>query len=236
MNPRTLPTIAVIGAAVLALTACDAVSLGPRSTEDRPIDEVTALELRTSGDVTITQGGTASLSVTAAEDVLSRLTSEVRDGVLVLGVDQPGMFGTLGRVQYDLVLPDLEAVRITGSGDVSADTAGAQDLAVLIEGSGSVDVDDVEVTTVTVRIAGSGDVELDGRAADLQVTIDGSGSFEGEGLTSKDAVVAIQGSGDAAVDVTGKLEASIAGSGSITHTGGASVTSDVDGSGQIREG
>ncbi|WP_250446211.1 head GIN domain-containing protein [Actinotalea sp. C106] len=235
MTLRPLPAVltAVVGLVVLAGCGSTA-AVGPRTTETREIAEVTAVELATSGDLTVEHGTSPSLTVTAGERVLPRLTSEVDDGVLRLGTERSFGWRGPGAVSYHLVVTDLEAVELAGSGDITVDRADGETLAVSIQGSGAVRVDGVDVQGAAVSVAGSGDVVLGGRAAELQVSIEGSGAYEGEGLTSRDAAVSIAGSGDVDVEATRTLDVSIAGSGSVTHGGGARVTSDIQGSGDLR--
>lgn len=235
----TLVAAAALGA--LVLTGCGTVTVGSRTvdvgpiaTEQRDVDAATAIELATSGDVTVTRGDTASLTITAGEGILPHLTSDVEDGVLVLGVDDEVRWGSPGRVEYELVLPELEAISITGSGDVSADGATGELLVVNLEGSGGVQVRGVDVEAVSVAIAGSGGVDLAGRAESQDVSIEGSGSYSGGSLATSAAVVAIDGSGGATLDVSSTLEVAIGGSGSVTYTGDAEVTKDIDGSGDVR--
>lgn len=227
--------LTVVGAAVLAtgLTACAAT--GPRSAQERDVEDVVAVRLETSGTLTVERGDEASLTVTAAEDVLPRLTSEVEDGVLVLGVEPSALLGGLGTVEYGLVLPRLDAVTVTGSGDVvAADVTGAL-VDVVVEGSGDVDLAGLDAAEVRTTVDGSGDVHLDGSATRQSVSVDGSGSYEAGALRSEEAVVALRGSGGVDLVVTGTLTATVEGSGTVSHSGGADVTSDVAGSGAVVE-
>ncbi|MBO1751830.1 DUF2807 domain-containing protein [Actinotalea sp. BY-33] len=234
MTLRPLPaaTAVVIGLTVLA--GCGSTAGGPRMTETREIEHVTAVELATSGDLTVEHGARPSLTVTAGERDLPRLTSEVEDGVLRLGTERSLGWRGPGPVSYHLVVTELEAVELTGSGDVTVDRADGESLAVSLAGSGAVRVGEVDVQGTAVSIAGSGDVVLDGRTAELQVSIEGSGAYEGAGLTSRDAAVSVAGSGGVDVEVTRTLDVSIEGSGSVTHGGEAQVRSDIQGSGSVR--
>ena len=78
--------------------------------------DASAVELATSGELVLTTGDGASLRITAGENVLDHLTSEVSDGRLVLGTD--GSTVDLGEVRYELVLPEARAVELSGSGSV----------------------------------------------------------------------------------------------------------------------
>lgn len=232
-----LRTIMATGTLALLLAGCGALGIdtGPRSTEEREITDVTAVALETSGDLVVELGDAPSLTVTAGERVLEHLTSEVHDGVLVLGAERRG-WDNRGEIDYHLVVTDLEAVHVRGSGDVEADAATAGSLEVVVEGSGDVRIADVDVDALSVRLEGSGVVELAGRATSQEVRLDGSGDYDGRELRGEDVAVAVAGSGDADVHATGSLHASVEGSGSVTHTGGADVESDVQGSGAVRAG
>lgn len=235
MNLHRIPALIGLSAASIVLAGCGIVvngSGGSSVTEERDIDDVTAVALATSGGLTITTGAAPSLSVTAGENVIDLLTNEVHDGVLELGLER-GHWGNLGRITYELVLPAVDEIRVDGSGDIDARLAPADELSLSINGSGDITARDVDVADLTVDVAGSGTVDLAGSAARQAVSIKGSGDYAGADLDSEDAAVSIAGSGDAEVHATGTLDAVIAGSGSIVHSGGATVTSHIAGSGDI---
>ena len=230
MRRTLLPLVAVV------LSGCGLASFagdpGPTRSEDREITAVSEVELTTSGDLTLTTGPTPSLRITAGRDVLPHLTSEVHGDRLVLGTK--GSVGSLGEVRYDLVVPAVHAVELSGSGSISAGSPSAL-TGIELSGSGEVRADGLDVDALTVDLSGSGAVTLSGRADRQTVEIDGSGDYSAAALDSRDAEVTVAGSGTADVQVTGTLKAVIEGSGTITHGGGARVQTDIEGSGTVEE-
>lgn len=222
--------------AALALTGCVVESAGPAETREIDIEDVSAVDLGTSGDLTVRRGATPSLTVTAGARTHERLVSEVRDGVLVL--DARGSFGvrSAGEIRYELVVPELSDLAVSGSGDVTADDVTGDDLRVLIEGSGDVEITRVDATGVRVSVEGSGDVELSGRAGSVGVGIEGSGNVDLGDLRVQEADVSIEGSGEVDLDVRERLAVSISGSGTVTYSGDPEVTQQVEGSGDVRRG
>ncbi|MFD1506148.1 head GIN domain-containing protein [Georgenia yuyongxinii] len=219
------------GAAVL--TACSAgIDAGPATSEERDVAGATAVVLATAGDLIIRQGETTGLTVTAGENILDQLSSDVRDGVLELGATGSRILG-FGDVRYELVLPEVHAVTVTGSGDVEAGVETGTALELRSSGSGSISFHDVAVDDLTVEVTGSGTVRADGRAGTQRARITGSGDYAGEDLTSDSATVEVAGSGSADVAVDGTLDARVSGSGDITYTGDAQVNSQVSGSGSV---
>jgi hypothetical protein len=235
MTKRPVLAIALFATVTVALAGCVyiPVPMGPRVTEDRDIDDVTAVVLKTDGDVVVTLGEAPSLTITARAAAMDLLTSEVDDGVLTLNVNGPHL--GLGDVDYALTVEQLSDVTIDGSGDVVVDFTGADEITVAISGSGDVEGSGVDASSVTTSIEGSGDIELTGRADEHTLEIDGSGNFEGLDFETERARVSISGSGDVEVFVTGELDAEISGSGEIRYLGDPEVTSDISGSGSVVE-
>jgi hypothetical protein len=235
---RIIAPVLLSSALVVALAGCVPVwgmtgAQGPRVTDERDIDLADSVVLETSGDLVVTVGDEPALTITAPEGMLDRLTSEVVDGTLVLGMKGPGWGSWLGDVTYELTVPTLSDVQVEGSGDVEADFTGAETVRVAIEGSGDVTGTGIDATDVEATIDGSGEIDLAGTTETQRLEIAGSGSIDTDQLESRDAVVEIGGTGDVDVYVTETLDAEISGTGELRHRGGATVTSDVSGLGDI---
>ncbi|HCI61371.1 MAG TPA: hypothetical protein DFK09_02550 [Erythrobacter sp.] len=86
---------------------------------------------------------------------------------------------------------------------------------------------------MAAKIAGSGDMRLAGRAASMQVQIAGSGDLSGEAMQVTDAELAIAGSGDTRLQASGRVSASIVGSGNAAVTGTRDCTQNRMGSGRL---
>lgn len=219
-------------ASVLALSGCvPIVATGPTTSEERDIGEVTAVELDTSGDLTISEGA-PSLVIHAPSGALDRLTAETDGDTLRLGTT-PGPAFIVGEIRYDLTVADLTAVAVNGSGDVVSTVSTPGGIRIDIDGSGDVSWTGLDADDVTVRVAGSGDVEVAGRTTDLDIELDGSGDIAARELEAQDVVVSIAGSGDVHVSATGTLSAEVSGSGQVTYSGDPQLRANVSGSGDV---
>lgn len=226
---------AVSAAGVTGLTAACGVDLGPQRTQDREVAGVTAVELAGDGDLTIASAALPSLSVTAPESLLDRLTSDVDAGTLVLGRAR-GAWWVPGGARYLLEVDEaLRSVVVTGSGDVIAADVTGRDVEITVSGSGDVLLAGVDADRVTITVTGSGDVEVSGTADQMSVTVQGSGEVRATTLTAAEATVEVAGSGDVGLRATGTLDARVSGSGTVTYSGRPTVTSDVSGSGDVRQ-
>src|SRR3954451_18450313 len=80
------PSLGLLLAAGTLLTACETEAFadtGPITTEHRPVDGAHAVDLRTSGDLTITTGAPPQLTIPAARTRRGYLTALDQDGTVV---------------------------------------------------------------------------------------------------------------------------------------------------------
>ncbi len=230
-----LPVLALI------LSSCNLTVVsgsGRVVSETRQVSDFNRIELEGSGDVLLTQGTDEGLKVEAEDNLMSYLRTEVRGHTLYLGFRDTlddGIIVPTRPVRYYVNLKTLEGLKISGSGNITADELQAGQLALDVTGSGDIVIDSLTAQTVESSISGSGKVELgQGTAPKLSVDIDGSGDYQGEELAGQTVTVQVSGSGNAIVRAEETLEAHITGSGDIHYYGTPRVTESVTGSGSVR--
>ncbi len=234
----------MILALVLALgfaTSCVPVVLegsGNLATESREVSGLRAVDLAGVGNLVIRQTGTEALSVTADDNLLEYIRTEVRDGTLIIDFD-PRAPGVVVRPSatplFELEVADIGGIAVSGSGSVAADALRAEEMSMAISGSGDIRIASLEVGSVEIAISGSGDVALAGRAHSQSLAISGSGRYSASELASSSVVIAVSGSGDATVWAADALDVGISGSGSVAYYGDPDVTKRISGSGSIRD-
>ena len=173
-------TVGLVIAAGTLLTGCGNAAVadpGPTTTEERPVDGVHAVDLRTSGDLTITTGATPKLTITAGRSTLRFLTSTLHDGTVVL--DSRAGHATSGDIHYELTLPTIDGLVVAGSGSAHGTVVADGSITVTVSGSGSADLDGLTATAITVELSGSGDIDLAGTTDAQTVVLHGSGSYLG---------------------------------------------------------
>jgi hypothetical protein len=207
-----LPALSL--AVLLLVSACSVVNgSGQVASETRQVSGFTAIDLSGTGEVTIEQGDTESLTIEADDNVLPALTSKVTDSRLKLGKKPGTTVRTRNPIRYRVTLKELTALDVSGAGSVQARQMTLQ--------------------TLQVDISGSGVVNLSGSAVEQHIEVSGSGRYEAADLSSQKVTADISGSGQVDVTVSGELEVDISGSGTVTYSGDPSVRQDVSGSGKV---
>ena len=183
--------------------------------ESRDVGSFDEVELRGVGNLSIEQADNESLTVEAEEDVLPKIRTEVENSHLTIGPEPNSIINTTKPINYRLIVKDLNALDVSGSGDVEAE---------------GIDTDELAVT-----ISGTGEVEISGNTYSQDVEILGSGEYKAEDLESKEAKIDVSGSGSATVNVSDQLDAEVSGSGSVEYVGDPTINQDVSGAGEVRK-
>ncbi len=220
----------LIGAALLATAA--GASAAERSFPVSGFDRVNASG---SEDVTITTGKAASVVATGPSERLDHLDIRVEGGVLKIGHkgNNWGWGVNNDKTRITVTMPSLKGLRLSGSGDVTADKGSGPNFSVEVSGSGDVRIGSIDATEVALSTNGSGDIAAAGRCANLRVSISGSGDMALEGLSCANADIRIAGSGDVAASASTTAKVSVAGSGDVRIKGGARCSISKAGSGDV---
>jgi Putative auto-transporter adhesin, head GIN domain len=211
MHWRRALALLAVGSVVTA--GSPTAGSGQLATQSRQVSGVTSVELTGAGEPSIDQTGTESLTVSAEDNLLPLLTSEVEGDTLIMGKKPNTRIVTTKPITYTLTMKDITGLAVSGSGTVNAP----------------------KLTTAALRIeiSGSGMITTASNADDQNLEISGSGRYLADGLTSKTTTAEISGSGTANVVASNALNVKISGSGTLTYSGNPQVTQTVSGSGRL---
>jgi hypothetical protein len=242
MNDK--PLLALILLAAFQSVACGNITeamnaerirgSGKIVSEPRNVRGFSEVSLRGSGELTISQGNTESLTVEADDNILPKIDTVVEGDKLSIGVERGVSISPSRTIRYTLTVRDLSNVELSGSGTIRAGAVRSDDFQIKLSGSGEIRIDGLSASSVRSQISGSGDIELRGKVFQQEVRISGSGDYIASELQSDSTSVATSGSGDARVWAEKELSVRISGSGDVDYQGDPSVSKHVSGSGNVR--
>lgn len=190
------------------------------------------------GSMKIVRGERESLEVEAHPDVLKKITSVVKDGVLHVGLAKSVVFALRRISRQDIrirvTVTELRGLTLSGAGDVEVGPVTPDAFELKVSGAGDVEFESIETGRLSVTISGAGDCTLTGRADSQEIVVSGAGDYDGEKLEAREASVRISGAGDVRLWVTGALNATISGAGSVRYRGEPEISKKVTGVGSIR--
>ena len=189
---------------------------GVAARQARSLPPFTGVELAGDNNVTVQVGVRQSVVVHADSNLLTRVTTRVRSGRLVIGTT-PGNIGAKSPTFVAVSLPSLDGLRLQGDGNIS--------------------VTGINSRNLTVALPGSGNIDASGTATKLDVTLAGEGTALLRQLIARDATAALSGEGSIMLTATHSLTARVSGSGTILYGGTPPhLAQRVTGSGSITPG
>lgn len=219
--------------AVLAALALPAAAADTR--ENRPVSGFHAISMGAVVDVEVIQDGTESLTIEGDPETLARIETAVRDGTLEFRYRRDGArIDHHGRVHAVVHARDMDAIAISGAGNVKSAALRADALGLSISGSGDMNIDRVTAARATLAISGSGNMNVAGSAGELKARISGSGSIKAPKLEAQRAEVSISGAGNATVWAKRELATAISGVGNVRYYGDPTLSKSVRGVGSVQ--
>jgi hypothetical protein len=200
---------------------------GPLTSEIRDIRNFTGVTNTGSFEVYVSEADTFGVEVLAQENLLSIIDTYVSNGSLVVETKNGACYRSGLPVEVHVSLPELDRLRLTGSGKLLADVAVSPEVELTNSGSGLVEIDTVYAESYAVGNSGSGTIAIDGAYVDeADLVQSGSGNiFGGILFGTADLGIRHSSSGEVqAILLDGTLvDVILSGSGKVDLTGDAVV-------------
>jgi Putative auto-transporter adhesin, head GIN domain len=190
---------------------------GTTKEESRVVANFSQLTLALPANVTIAQGATESLTISADDNLLPLMSTRVVNNELLIEGDKNRGFSTKKEIKIRLTVKSLNNIKIKGSGDVHGDQLKSDKLDIAIEGSGDVKFNTIRADQFKIGIVGSGDVSIDNVESKLlESNVRGSGDVKFGSVKAGQVNISVTGSGDVyAAGSADKVMIEISGSGDV---------------------
>jgi len=207
---------------------------GETITETRPISGFTAVELNGIGTLIIEQGSKELLEVTAEDNIIKYLKSDVYGRNLRLNVDDFVSIDPTEEIIFHLTVKNLERIELSGLGNIEIEALKTPNLDLEISGAGRTSIRDLQADSLNLDISGLGNVEIGGSVEDQQIDLSGAGNYDAEDLESNKARIEISGTGKAVLWVENELDVDLSGMGNLQYYGSPNLSTEVSGVGTVK--
>jgi hypothetical protein len=202
--------------AALVLT----IHVHAQNRETRNVESFTKVAFRVPGKVYLRQGSPQKVEIEGSKDILKEIETEVEGSRLVIGKEGRWMdwnWNDNDRVTVYITVPNIEALSVSGSGDLIGQTKiTAKDLDLNVSGSGSLSIEIDATGDVDADVSGSGDLEVKGKCRSFETDVSGSGDVDLSLTVTESANFGVSGSGKImASGSAGDVRATISGSGKV---------------------
>lgn len=201
--------------------------------EVRDVSNFAAIQLQGVGQMQIVQGDREYLTIDAEEKVRNRISSEVRNGTLV--IEPARDFRTDQPITYYVGVKTLGNLSVSGSGAANADALTADEIILEARGTSSIAIASLTATALQASLAGNSKISLAGTVERQDVTLQGTSVYDAGNLDSTDATVTASDTAQAVVHANTTLVATASGVAKIVYSGDAAVTPNTSGVASITQ-
>lgn len=213
-NLMMLPILMLL----VCITSCSddddtLIGSGNLKTETRTVDTFTKISSEGVFDVTVTQGTSQSLEITADDNIIGLVRTSISNNELRLHLNENYDYRNI-TIRANISVASLNGLRNFGVGDMYI-----------------LDVDNNG--TFSIENEGSGNIEIDGVSMGLTIRNQGSGDISGFDFFVNDCTIDIEGSGDVKINCSDNLDVDIEGSGNVYYKGFPNINISIEGSGRV---
>lgn len=204
---------------ILAVLLISSVALQAQNREVRTVADFTEISFAHAGKLYLKQGSPQRVELQGDADVLKEIKTDVNGDRLRIGREEGWFDRNSGnnKITVYVTVPNIEAVRVSGSGDVIGQSRiKTDDMELNVSGSGSLSLEVEARGDVEADVSGSGKIDLKGHFESFESDVSGSGHVLVNATIDNAAGFDISGSGK--IEASGSadmVKARISGSGKV---------------------
>lgn len=221
---------------VLILASCNFTNgSGKIVSENRTVDNFTALSVGNSFDVEVKIGPTASVRVEADDNVIKHIETSVTNETLKIYLEDNYSFSDAHLKVY-ITTPSLKAIKTSGSASVDVLDVLTSNGKLSFKASSSSDIKaKVNAPEVEAGASSSASIDLSGKTKTYYAEASSSSDIDSWNLLSENATARANSSATIKLHASVSLNANANSSAEIKYHGAATVTKSVSSSGSVEK-
>ena len=206
----------------MALIVCfGAQSFAKKSdTQVRNVSEFSAIKVSSGIDLYLTQGNSEKVEVKADEDIIDKIVTKVKDGVLHIYLEKNMNWKWNKSRQAFVTFDDLTAIKASAGSDVySENSFDLEDLKLDASSGSDIKLTDVVAQKIGLETSSGSDAKISGKVEQFEARASSGSDIDAGNLVSKNCKVRVSSGSDATVHATKSLKADASSGGDIRYKG-----------------
>jgi len=192
-----------------------------RIEENRKVRNFDAVSVGYGIDVHLHQSNKTSVSVKAKKEVMDNIVTMVKNGTLVIKMDD-WKRKRKGRVDVTIHVPNLKEISASGGSDVYGKSSWKMDnLEINLSGGSDLEME-LTANKLECNASGGSDIDLIGSADKIDIRCSGGSDVEARKFMVKHCTVSASGGSDVEIHTSESINASASGASDITYKGNPS--------------
>lgn len=187
--------------------------------EVRNVGDFSGVQVGHGFKANITVGPSTSVKISADDNILPLIKTEVRNGDLVIETERFNGFRSSNPITISITTPKLERVGASGGAAVTADGTTGPRFSASVSGGGSAKVSALNSDQVNVGASGGSRVELAGKAKSIKAALSGGASLRANDVPTESVQVEGSGGSRAEVNASAAIDASLSGGSRVKVNG-----------------
>ncbi len=210
---------------------------GVMTTDERPVPAFTKVKLEGMLNVTLEQGDSRKVIITAKEDQQEQVIVKSENGTLRFETNK---LRDPGELKIHIVVTELEGIEVIGAANLKGQGIIKSDqMDIVVSGATETRLE-VDVKFLTINVAGAATLVLNGYANQVTAEVSGAGDLKAKELQARKVNIKASGAGSAVVNVGDEITGESSGAADIKVLGNPAVRtikeSGVSGMGKFNGG
>jgi len=198
--------------------------------------DISEIELNIPAEFVISSGTSQEIIIEGHPNVLDLIESDSRVNGNKWTILNESFCINSDETKIHARLTSLSSFEVNGVADVKSDGILdniAESLDLEVNGAGKLELDFTENNTINIDLNGAGEIILSGQTENATIDVSGASEIKLHEMRSTNCEIDINGASEVEVNVITDLDVNINGVGKVCYLGTPTITSDIDGAGEI---
>lgn len=217
---KNIPAKAFIMLIAMVLTLGAGIKAQETKTFD--VDEFNKIDIGGIFEVYVTQSDQHALKIEANAKSMEKITTEVKNNTLYLGIKKKGMKNFKTPVAY-INVKKLNGINAHGAVELETEnTIETENFKLDISGAADGDIK-IKTKKLETSLAGAANLDMEGEAESHTIEVSGAGSLDATELKTKKTDIEVSGAANAEIHASEEVNGNISGMGNIEIKGNPKV-------------
>jgi hypothetical protein len=193
-------------------------------TEDRDVESFQGINAGSVFEIYLTQQETTSVKIETDENLMDKISVEVKSGILHLDTKK---IKDPTKLKAYISSPEINSINLSGAASLSSEnTIKAETLTLKTSGAARAIIH-LEVENLITSASGASNLKISGKAATHNVAASGASNIKAEDLETQFSSAEASGAANIKINATEKVEQRTSGAGFISVKGNPEIEKDI---------